>query len=88
MRSSKLQIRLDWGRNLLTRHLDQRNPTSEVATVGTVDSSRFGRRTAAALEAAGRGCRRLVDSVEDVHTLLIGWARGLAGLDLQTALVA
>lgn len=53
-----------------------------------MDSSRFGRHTAAALEAAFRGCRRLVDLVGDVHSLLVGWAGGFAGLDLQTGLVA
>lgn len=53
-----------------------------------MDSSRFGRHTAAAMEAAFRDRRRLVDSVGDVHSLLVGWVGGFAGLDSQTGLVA
>ncbi len=58
-------------------HLGRMSPTSEAATVDTVGLWRFERRTVAELAAGGRGCRRYVDSVGDVHTPAV--------LDLQTA---
>lgn len=64
-------------------HLGQTNPTSEAATVDMVDSSHFLRQTVAVLEAGGRGCRRYVGFVGDVHILTIALARAV--LDSQTA---
>ncbi len=69
-------------------HLGQRNLISGAETVDMVDSLRSGHRTVVALGVAGRGCRSRVDWLVDVHILLIGLARLLAGLDLPIALVA